>query len=157
MRSACALSAASGSGVSVDADDARGLDEPRLIGLGGKREHLPLALGRAGFFKRATRERRDRLAGNAGAAADADGDDAGSWLDEPPLHDRHRRAPAGIAPDRLGMRDRDLRKLSAPARAPVDARGLRLQRHRVDDQPSARRERIAKRVRSSPARWRRRR
>ena len=41
------------------------------------------------------------------------------------------------------MRDRDLRKLPAPARAPVDAGGLRLERHGVDDQPSARGKRIA--------------
>ena len=59
-----------------DADDARGLDEPRLIGLGGKREHPPLALGRAGLLKRAARQRRDRLACNASPAADADGDDS---------------------------------------------------------------------------------
>ena len=49
----------------------------RLVGLGGKREHPPLALGRAGLVERAARERRDRLARNAGAAADADGDDRG--------------------------------------------------------------------------------
>ena len=58
-----------------DADDARGFDEPRLIGLGGKGEHADLALGRACFLERATRKRRDRLTCNAGAAADADGDD----------------------------------------------------------------------------------
>ena len=125
MRSACAFERRERQRRERHAEEARRLDEPWLIGLRGKREHPPLALGRAGFLKRAARQRRDRLARNAGAAADADGDDdsrlAGSWLDEPPLHDRHRRAPAGIAPDRLGMRDRDLRKLPAPARAPVDA------------------------------------
>ena len=76
IRSACALSAASGSGDERNADDARGLDEPRLTGLGGEGEHPPLALGRACFLERATRERRDRLACDAGAAADADGDDS---------------------------------------------------------------------------------
>src|SRR5580693_3757409 len=40
------------------------------------------------------------------------------------------------------MGDCNLRKLPAPARAPVDARGLRLQRHRVNDQSSALVERI---------------
>ena len=63
-----------------NADDARGLDEPRLIGLGGKREHLSLALGRAGLLKRATRQRSDRLAGDACAAAEADGDDPAHGL-----------------------------------------------------------------------------
>ena len=89
MRSACALSAASGSGMSATPMIARGLDEPRLIGLGGKGEHPPLALGRAGFFKRAARERRDRLACNAGAAADADGDDPTRGLPAHGLTNRH--------------------------------------------------------------------
>ena len=80
MRPACALSAASGSGVSATPMMARGLDEPRLISLGGKREHPELALGRAGLLKRAARQRRDRLARNAGAAADADGDDPAHGL-----------------------------------------------------------------------------
>ena len=49
-----------------------------------------LALGRAGFSKRPTRQRRDRLACNAGAAADADGDD--------PLHGlTSRHCTIGIA------------------------------------------------------------
>ncbi len=37
---------------------------------------LIVALGRARLVKRAARERRDRLAGNPGSAANADGDDA---------------------------------------------------------------------------------
>ena len=39
------------------------------------------------------------------------------------------------------MSDRDLHKLAAEARTPADAGGLRLERHRVDDEPSAGRER----------------
>ena len=58
----------------------RGLDEPRLVGLGGKREHPPFARGRAGLRERPARQRRDRLACNAGAAADADGDDTAHGL-----------------------------------------------------------------------------
>ena len=75
MRSACASSASSASGVKVHAEQARGLDEAGLAGLRREREHPPLALGRAGFRERAARERRDRLARNAAAAADPDGDE----------------------------------------------------------------------------------
>ena len=60
-----------------DTDDTRGLDDPRLIGLRGKREHPSLALGRAGFFKRTAHERSKRLAANARPAADANGHDPG--------------------------------------------------------------------------------
>ena len=67
---------------------------------------------------------------------------SGSWFREPPLHDRHRRPPAVKPPDRLGVRDGDLHQLAAPARAPIDAGGLRFERHRVDDQPPAWRERV---------------
>ena len=80
MRPTCALSAASGSGVSSAPKKARGLDEPRLIGLDGKREYPSLALWRAGFLKRAARQRRDRLARSASAAADSDGDDPAHGL-----------------------------------------------------------------------------
>ena len=80
MRSACALSAASDRGRKFNSKNARGLDEPRLVGLGGKREHTDLALGRARFFKRAARQRGDRLTRNTRAAADANGDDAAHAL-----------------------------------------------------------------------------
>ena len=89
MRSACALSAASGSGVSVTPMMRAASMSPGSIGLGGKREHPPLALGRACFFERATRERRDRLACNAGAAADADGDNSTRGLPAHGLTNRH--------------------------------------------------------------------
>ena len=101
----------------------------------------PLALGRAGLRERPARQRRDRFARNAGAAADADRDKPAHGLTSRHCAIGIAGAPAGIAPDRLGMRDRDLRKLAAVARAPVDAGGLRLERHRVDDQPPAGRER----------------
>ena len=41
---------------------------------------LHLALRRAGLVERASRERRDRLACNAGPTADADGDDPAHGL-----------------------------------------------------------------------------
>ena len=91
----------------------------RLAGLGREREQPPLALRRAGFRQRAAHQRGDRVARDPRAAADADGDETGSWLCQPPLHDRHRRPPAGKSPDRLGVGDRDLRELAAAARAPV--------------------------------------
>ena len=157
MRSACASSASSGSGVSGHAEKARGLDEAGLAALAASVNMPPLALGRARFRERAARQRGDRLAGDAGAAADADRDEPAHGLIEPPLHDRHRRAPAGKAPDRLGMRDRDLRQLAAATGAPVDQSRLRLERHRVDDQPSAGRERVDRALDHFAARLRRRR
>ena len=65
-----------------------------------------------------------------------------SWLRPAPLDDRHRGAPAEEAPDRLGMRHGDLREIAAPAGAPLDRGRLRLERHRVDDEPAAGSERV---------------
>ena len=108
------------SGVKRDAEEARGLDEAGFAGLGREREHPPLALWRARFRERPERERRDRLARNAAAAADPDGDEPRHGL-------TNRHCTTGIAarqpekrPTRLGMRDRDLRKLPAVTGAPVD-------------------------------------
>ena len=56
------------------AEKARGLDEAGFASLGREREHPPLALGRARFRERAARQRGDRFARDAGAAADADRD-----------------------------------------------------------------------------------
>ena len=80
MRSACAFERGERQRRERRAKKTRGLDEPGLIGLGGEREHPPLALGRAGFRERPAGQRRDRLARNAGAAADADGDDTAHGL-----------------------------------------------------------------------------
>ena len=80
MRSDCALSAASGSGVSATPMMRAASMSPGSCGLGGKGEHPPLALGRACLFERATRQRSDRLACNAGAAADSNGDDPAHGL-----------------------------------------------------------------------------
>ena len=80
MRSAWALSAAIDSGVSATPMMRAASMRPRLIGLGGKREHAPLALGRAGRIECAARKRRDRLACYARAAANADGDDPAHGL-----------------------------------------------------------------------------
>jgi hypothetical protein len=71
------------------AKKARRFDKPRLIGLRVKREHAQRAFGRAGFFKRPARQRRDRLARNAGATAHADGDNSARGFPAHGLTSRH--------------------------------------------------------------------
>ena len=90
MRSACAFERFERQRRQRRAKKARGLDEARLFGLGREREHPPLALRLAGFSQRPARKRRDRLARNARAAADAD-------RDQPAHGFKSRHCTIGIA------------------------------------------------------------
>ena len=72
------------------AKKTRGLDEAWLLALGREGKHPPLAWRRARIRQRPARKRRDRLARNAGAAADAD-------RNEPAHGFKSRHCTIGIA------------------------------------------------------------
>ena len=76
MRSACALSAASGSAVSATPMMRAASMSPGSSALAASVNIRRSPSGAPSLFERAARERRDRLACNARAAANADGDDS---------------------------------------------------------------------------------
>ena len=108
-------SASSGSGDQRRADEPRGLDEPRLVRLGGEGEEPPLALGRRRHAASARRAARRSPRPRRPPGSRRRWRRTGSWLRPPPLHDRHGGAPAGES----ARPARRARRRSARARRPA--------------------------------------